>query len=195
MLLAAACSLVSLAGCGGTATPQSALTKQFTAITKVYPFHADLSGQSRLYFLIPKPASASSPPLSTVAAVLYRYKSNWSVWQYASIADATGPYACDDALGATVSLTTSPLDLQPPKPVSPNVEQTFSPKYILIAGQLEQNAQAVGRLVLTLGGRSYAARVLPDGFWFVRVRNTGGRLDIALKDPGGREICDSRTQP
>ena len=195
MLLAAACSLVSLGGCGGTHTPQSALTKQFTDIAKVYPFHADLSRQSRLYFLIPKPASPSSPPLSTVAAVLYRYKDNWSVWQYASIADATGLNECDVALGATVPLTTSPRDLQPPKPVRPNVEQTSSPKYILIAGQIERNAQAVGSLMLTFGGKRYAATLLAAGFWFAKVQNVGGRLDLLLKDANGREICNSRDEP
>jgi len=46
-------------------------------------------------------------------------------------------------------------------------------------------------MVFSLGGRSYSAHLLPDGFWFVDVRNTGGQAGVTLKDGRGRVICRS----
>ena len=192
-LLAAACAVagVLVASCGGTPTPRSALTRQFGQISEVYPFHADLSGSSRLYVLAPTPASGSSPALSPIAAVVVRYKENWSVWNYASIPVATGPSACQDAAFATVTLTVSPRDVEPPKPPKPHLDQVFQPKRVLIVGELDQNSGPVGSMVFSLGGRSYAAHLLPDGFWFVDVRNTGGQVGVTLKNGRGRVICRS----
>jgi hypothetical protein len=191
MLVALASAVLLLAGCGGTTSPQAALTERFHPISELYPFHVNLSRQSRLYFLVPKALDGSSQALSPIAAVLYRYKGNWSVWTYGSIAQATGGTECDDALGASVPLIVSPQDVAPPKPPKPGLEQVSSPKHLVMVGLLPPNQQPVGSLVLSFGGRNYPATLLEDGYWYVKVRNTGGLVRVSLKDDEGRMICSS----
>lgn len=180
-----------LAGCGGTPTPQSALNKRFQSISKLYPFHANVERNSRLYFFVPKPTDKSYPPLSPVAAVLYRYKDNWSVWEYASIPNATAPSECDESLASIAFLTASPRDLQPPHKPEPGLEQQSQPKHTLLVGRLAGNSGPVGSLVLSLGGRSYPAHLLPDGFWFVNAQNANGSMGVTLKDDSGQVICST----
>ncbi len=191
MLVAVAAAVLLLAGCGGTTSPRAALTERFHPISELYPFHVNLSRQSRLYFLVPKALDGSSQDLSPIAAVLYRYKSNWSVWTYGSIAQATGGTECDDVLGASVPLIMSPQDVAPPKTPKPGLEQVSSPKHLLMAGLLPPNQEPVGSLVLSFGGRSYPATLLKNGYWLVKVRDTGGLMGVTLKDPEGRVICSS----
>ncbi len=191
MLVALAAAVLLLAGCGGTTSPQAALTERFQPISELYPFHANLSRRSRLYFLVPKALDGSSQDLSPIAAVLYRYKGNWSVWTYGSIAQATGGTECDDVLAASVPLIMSPQDVKPPKPPKPGLEQVSSPKRLLLVGLLPPNQEPVGSLLLSFGGRSYPATLLEDGYWFAKVRNTGGLMGVTLKDFEGRVICQS----